>query len=98
MNVLVQEAVLEGYNPLYLLGCDVGFVPGHGGTHFAKDYYPAAQVTTPEGADERNRTLLAMHQVIKRECDARGIQVFNATPGGSLEVYPRVSLESVLLR
>jgi hypothetical protein len=93
---MVQQAVLDGYNPIYLLGCDLGFKPGHGATHFAPNYYPPEQITTPEGADERNRTLLLMHQLIKRECDERGVEVLNATPGGALEVYPRVSLEEIL--
>ena len=37
-----------------------------------------------------------MHEIIKKECDRRGIKIFNATVGGKLETYPRVEIREVL--
>ena len=31
----------------------------------------------------------------KRHCDSRGIQVYNATRGGKLEVFPRVDFDTL---
>jgi len=32
---------------------------------------------------------------MKRHCDSRGIQVYNATRGGKLEVFPRVDFDTL---
>jgi len=63
-----------------------GFTDGH----FASSY--ADHVIPPNANEELRKS----HVVIKRICDANGIGVYNATPGGELEVYPRVDLLQVL--
>lgn len=40
--------------------------------------------------------ILKAHLVTKRICESNGIDVYNATLGGELEVYPRVNLNDVL--
>jgi hypothetical protein len=81
VSAAMQEAVNRGVDEIILLGCDLT------GGHFTLDYGPAAIQT---------ETWKVTHEIAKRECDARGVRVYNATYGGSLEIYPRVSLEAYL--
>lgn len=91
VNVAAQIAVLEGYNPIYLVGCDLGY-DEKGVNHFDDDYGNWNEMNQ----SERNETEEYMHNVIKKECDQRGIEIFNATVGGWLEVYPRVDIREIL--
>ena len=42
-----------------------------------------------------NETQVDMHTHAKEWCDERGIKIFNASLGGSLEVYERVDFFSL---
>ena len=94
--VAMQLAVLEGYNPIILLGCDLGYREPRPGepdpNHFHPDYHSHTDFTW----ESRDPTLIHAHQQAKRYCDEHGIVVLNATLGGLLEVYPRISLEKAL--
>ena len=82
ITAAIQEAVIRGFTEIVLVGCDLT------GGHFTPDYGKAAIQT------ELWRTA---HRIAKREADARGISIYNATAGGSLDVYPRVELEAYLV-
>jgi hypothetical protein len=58
--------------------------------HFDNSYFNVIQPARL--GDE----LLKAHLVTKRICESNGLDVFNATLGGELEVYPRVNLEDIL--
>ncbi len=96
LNVAMQSAVIMGYDELYLLGCDLGFVPepedGPGLNHFDPTY----RTYDDHPLEERDATLIRMHEIAKKACAERGVKVYNATLGGILEVYPRVDLQEVL--
>jgi len=77
----IQHAVLEGYNPLYLIGCD-GNMRGNAENHFIKGYIDPDGLTEPR-ARVANATLQLAHEIASRECRARGVKIFNATVGGS---------------
>lgn len=83
VNVAVQIAASLGYSPIYLVGCDLG----NSMDHFADNYR--------HGREQENRyanlDTLAAHMVASRSRD----DIYNATIGGELEVYPRVELESL---
>lgn len=89
VHAAMQIAVVLGYGPLYLLGCDLGYVEG-GNNHFV-ERYSDGYVLRP--AADVNRDLLAAHEAAFR-CSP--VPIYNATKGGSLEVYPRVRMEDVL--
>jgi hypothetical protein len=89
LTVALQIAVLLGFGPLYLLGCDLGYVDGaenHFVEGYSNDYVlrPAADV---------NRDLYAAHKAAAR-CSP--VPIYNATVGGKLDIYPRVVMEDVL--
>ena len=104
----MQIAVMEGYNPLYLIGCDLGYVAmdltSPDPNHMHPDYVPAdprmrsAIAMTAEYADLTNKKLEFGHQVAYRSCKDLSVQVFNAGVGGQLDVYPRVDLEEIFQR
>lgn len=84
----MQIAVREGYGPLYLLGCDLGFTGE--GDHFHPKYGVGARLLPADFQAER---ALRAHNVAYRSCP---VPIYNCTPGGALDIYPRVSLEEVL--
>lgn len=105
----MQIAVMEGYNPLYLIGCDLGYQEMQGTedpNHFDSAYVQVKphQVGQPgmsmtaEYADLTNKKLDFGHQVAYRSCKDLGVQVYNAGVGGQLDVYPRVELETLFLQ
>lgn len=82
ITAAIQEAVIRGFTEIVLVGCDLT------GEHFSPDYGQAAIQTG---------LWRTAHEIAKRESDTMGISIYNATIGGSLEVYPRVNLETYLV-
>jgi hypothetical protein len=61
-------------------------------SHFTSDY-----LQTPiYDARSHNNQIIKSHIASYRICSDMGVEIYNATYGGELEVYPRVSLEEVL--
>jgi Uncharacterized protein conserved in bacteria len=86
---LIQIAVYMGFKHIYLLGADCSFPAGEK-IHFVESGVVDSTIST---ARERN---LAGYIAAKKYADAHGINIYNATRGGELEVFPRVKLEDVL--
>lgn len=97
-NVMLQQAARENYNPIYLVGADLGYVGRDeveeaDPDHFDPRYNTRWADTVRAGMD--NETQNDMHTHAREWCEPRGIKIFNASLGGSLEVYPRVDFESL---
>jgi len=91
----IQMAVMRGARRIFLLGCDLGYGDAATVNHFSRDYLP------PDSYDIRmarvtNRTMEDAHRIAKMECNKRGIQLINATPGGHLNVHPRRDFQKCL--
>ncbi len=103
LNQAVQLAVLMGFRPIYLLGCDLGF------RDFAQgepdpNHFDGGYVGYDDFAwNTRDATLLHMHGIISREARHRGIPIRNLTPsppdGSSAlnDLYDAARLEDVIL-
>jgi hypothetical protein len=76
-----------GCNPIYLLGCDCT-IKGHS---YKDDKSPLNR----HAKHTYEKYFFPSMGVAHREAAKKGIQIFNATMGGNLEVLPRVSLDSV---
>lgn len=61
--------------------------------HFTTDYFDKLVIQDGEQHEEEIRK---GHLVAKRLCEADGIEMYNATLGGELDVYDRVELSEVL--
>jgi hypothetical protein len=95
-NVALQQAFLEGYNPIYLLGMDLGFAGhprGDDPDHFTRGYN--SRTVEPERARADNDTHVDFYSHARTWCDARGVEIYNATLGGELEVFPRVEFDAL---
>jgi len=108
MLVALQIAAYLGFAEIYLLGCDLGFVdtrrrrgvvgrllrairPDSDPNHFAKGYG-----TPGFHASTLNSNMVAAHRLARRASMTRQFRILNCTPGGTLEVYERLSLEDAL--
>jgi len=85
VNVAVQMAVQMGFAPIYLIGCDLGYRDDKP-SHFTSEYINVPD-SNLRGARYANMDTLAAHMIAKRSSP---VPIYNATLGGSLEVYPRV--------
>ncbi len=96
----LQIAVYMGFSRIYLLGVDHSYSVPNGGAMSglsAKDYFtgckPLNGITLNAPQLERSTAAFA---VARAYCDSHGIQIYNATRGGNLEVFPRVSFAQAL--
>ena len=101
----ISLAVFMGFSRIYLLGCDHNWL-NHFGTsqHFyeSKDHAIMSRPNYNEWADtdvEEHlaiyKTLWGQYKKIRSLAAARCIQIYNATPGSMLDVFPRVKYESL---
>ena len=102
MFAAMQIAVYMGFNPLILIGCDLGLKAfdwdeDKDPNHFNEGYW--GKLTYPTGvpyrftakhAEAANAYLLSGHATAQVVCAQLGIEIYNATIGGELEVFPRV--------
>jgi hypothetical protein len=92
----LQIAVYMGFKEIYLLGCDCYYSPDPEKWHFVERYSrTTTQHVDPTATMAASRMLYA-YQVAKRYADKHHIRIYNATRGGHLNVFERVSLEDVL--
>ena len=92
-HIMLQQAVVEGYKEIYLIGTDLGFTEGES-NHFAPDYQ--LRPMDARRADQFNRTHVLAHTIARWSASSAGATIVNATVGGDLEVYPRVEYASLL--
>lgn len=86
---LIEIAVYMGFKNIYLLGADCSFSkdkPNHVAEHGVVD----------SNIDTIYYRNIAGYQAVASYIKDKPINVYNATRGGSLEIFPRISLESVV--
>lgn len=90
VNVAIQIAVQLGYGPIYLIGCDLGYVDGKP-SHFSNGYEDGYKDMLRPARYANVDTLMA-HIIAKRSSP---VPIYNATIGGQLEVYERVDYKGL---
>ena len=90
-----QMACYMGFNPIYMVGCDTNFSKDPDECHFDNKYEGNFEWTDKRIEHEIYWQTRA-HEKIKSFTDHMGIEVYNATIGGNLNVYPRIDLEEIL--
>lgn len=90
--VSLQLAAFLGFNPIYLIGCDLSYAAAPGRSdYFHPDYLRGGtgwRVPDIEGMREDYRAA-------RRTLEAAGVAVYNATLAGRLEEFPRVEYASL---
>ena len=100
--VLLELAIYLGFNPIYLIGCDTSYtIPksvindGDVGlistedddqNHFSSKYFGRSSKWHQPFPEK----MIWHYEQAKKASDLLGVQVYNATVGGKLEVFPRV--------
>jgi hypothetical protein len=107
---MIQLAVYLGFNPIYLVGCDTSYtVPK---TVISEDdqqeylvstrnddpnhFHPAYFGVGKKWHQPHVERMIAHYEQVKMACDTLGVNIYNATLGGNLEVFPRVDYRSVI--
>ena len=92
----LQIAVYMGFNPIYLVGVDLEWKTFEGSkdvNHFDPRYNAISK--TKEQYLESSRANKRAYEIAKVAADKAGVEIFNATVGGKLEVFPRVEFEGL---
>ncbi len=92
VNFCINIAHYMGFHEIYLIGTDCT-------SSTAKQYfddYLQDQKTNPYMKAMCERNSIKAYAFIKKKVEKDGVVVYNATRGGALEVFKRVSLERVL--
>ncbi|MEG1836467.1 MAG: 6-hydroxymethylpterin diphosphokinase MptE-like protein [Synergistaceae bacterium] len=89
----MQIAVYMGFKQIYLLGCDCDY--GQPICHFMDESNPKHPLLTPPPnmTEIMNRSYLGA----KKFADKSDVNIYNSTRGGKLDLFKRISLDSVLL-
>lgn len=93
--VALQLAMYEGFDEIYLLGCDCSYFQT-GLKHFNE---PEELQIREYGVEKASLEMLDYHissyQKIRAYAEKRGIKIYNATRGGYLEVFDRVDFDGL---
>ncbi len=92
----LQIAVYMGFNPIYLVGVDMEWKTFEGSNdvnHFHPAYNSVSR--TEEQYSETSMAQQRAYEIAKVATDKARVEVFNATVGGKLEVFPRVEFEGL---
>lgn len=92
----LQVAVYMGFSEIYLLGADCNYLQDK--KYFAEDKKRGKEnYFTPKFYASNTDKFILAYKVAKQYCDLHGINIYNATRGGLLEVYERVNLNDVIV-
>lgn len=110
MLVCLQIATYMGFNPIYIIGADLGFKKEPFISRFIKiltknkvqltidqNHFDKKYGTPGLLPHDLNSNMLAAHKLCRRSTRRIGVDVLNATCGGELEVYPRVRYDKLFL-
>lgn len=88
---LYAQAVWEGYDPIYVVGCDGGYTAGDGtDSHVHENYYKigGGKPITQEAADYNNFLVQWQHTLMQQFADEHGRKIYNLH--GWVDVHERV--------
>lgn len=101
----LSQAIYMGCNPIYLLGFDHDYLANRGlDRHFYKGgtiqghqhtNVPLADRIPYDEEMRANTRLWTNYRVLKAAAEHQGIQIFNATRGGYLDVFDRVDYQTL---
>lgn len=99
--VSMELAMYMGFKEIYLIGVDHNFAKYVDSTgrlvedNGIKNYFEGMKGDDSQAILYTDDTT-ACYEVVRKYAEENGTKIFNATRGGKLEVYPRVSLDRVL--
>jgi hypothetical protein len=94
LDFCLPLAHFMGFSEVYLLGCDTDYGSGGAAAHFYETSTPSRSIEYHRDAWHQHVT--RSYAIARRVFETSGRRIYNATAGGRLEVFPRVTLEDVL--
>jgi hypothetical protein len=100
----LMVALQLGFSEIYLLGTDHTSLNFQNGQYAYQHFYTGArtnalgEIPPPPDLEPEFAGYVALwrqYKTLRTIAAARGVQIFNATRGGLLDVFPRVTLESL---
>lgn len=94
---LIEIAIYMGCKEIYLMGVDCNYSLKN--LHFTKTEYEkfaSAPNKNLETAAVQQLSNIIGYEFVNREAKKRGVKIYNATRGGSLEVFERVDFDKVV--
>jgi hypothetical protein len=97
----IPLAMHMGIREIYLLGCDCDYGLTHANSPKAYFYDFAKHATSTTSYESLRQiwgeggSIFAVYAILRREAEARGMKIYNATAGGLLEVFERASYEGL---
>lgn len=92
---MIQFAAYMGLKEIYLIGVDCNYSKDNSvitaDSYFDKRLFNSSRAYA---APEVDTNLLAYARA-KEVCDKQGVKIYNATRGGTLEIFPRVDFDSL---
>lgn len=91
----LQLAVYMGFTAIYLVGADCSY--SNDNKHITPDSYPDKRMYDPRkmGMPPDVEYLFKAYKSAREYAESHGINIYNATRGGMLEVFQRVDLDSL---
>lgn len=93
---LIEIAIYMGCSEIYLMGVDCNYSLKN--LHFIKTDYDEADWApnkNPDAAAVQQLSNIIGYEFINREAQKRGVKIYNASRGGSLEVFDRVDFDGM---
>ena len=102
-HLALAVAIYTGCNPIYLMGMDMSWLAHpnkqiHFSSVYEADAKPIHINANLDYCDHIESGVLVFQgfRALKRAADARGQQIYNASSGGFLDVFPRIPFETAL--
>jgi hypothetical protein len=101
MDFCLPMAVYMGFTEIYLLGCDTDYCLDKAEDFSHAYFYDVTRLKQRRRTPEYIQTqwydnVIRSYELMKTALDARGVRVYNATQGGRLEVFERISLGDIV--
>ena len=92
----LQVAVYMGFKKIYIIGADCEYKNGDGfdkGSHFIPNYADKGKASKKSVL--HTNIIFSAYSSARRYAEENGIEIYNATRGGKLEVFKRVDFDSL---
>jgi hypothetical protein len=101
----LMAALYLGCSEIFLIGIDHTFLDQNSGKYDYKHFYEAGKGINALGEDSEpadlesqfwcNGNLWKQYKILRKLADDKKIKIYNASPGGILDLFPRVKFETL---
>lgn len=93
-NMAITIAAYMGFKDIYIIGADATYKLDK--THFVEGEWEKKHKKAQKGLALAVQRSMIAYWRIKEHYNKKGINIYNATRGGMLEIFPRVNLDEVI--